>query len=364
MDLADRVTVSDNVGSTEMGGSVRDDYDLSSKSSFDDQSTGADTEPADPSLDTVQITERSRVPVAPSDLSVSKIPKYVIECDCGECAGYVDPLDDARTPFYAKETCPTPGVMTVKRARSAYLAYQIAAYRDESMTSAYERDLMTYARICEADRQFQRDYEELTTALLSTRLSPLDDGEWQSPVALERRLSQSRDGILRRLRRTHLADFEWQYVRLTAGTDHCATPHDHYLFWIEDSDDDIGVSNFESAIEHHVDTVAGAFERHHQYAPDGSEGAITVQHDAATTDTVPVKFMEIADWSDTTDGDWFPDSTSVAKYVATQLPHLSLGDYLADERDVSAADLDAAVSKLASPRDWFAASRGVPSATG
>lgn len=96
--------------------------------------------------------------------------------------------------------------------------------------------------------------------------------------------------------RYRLRDCNWEYVRVTAGTDHFATPHIHIYVWIK------GRAEFAE-----LEPVVEKFVEKCRLAPsDGfgnctSEGALTLSHRPEVTDS---------------------GETAGMKYVGTQLPHI------------------------------------------
>jgi len=328
-----------------------------------------ESEPADPSAVRINGSERREVRIASRSLKPSRLPTPLIECGCGECTeSLVDPLAESEETVYAANHCPSPQPMTVKRASEAYLRYQRAAWNRPADTSTYERALETYAGLLEADRQLRRDYDGLTTVMITRRLSPLDDnGGWLPPIAIDSQLQDSaaKRSFTRSIR-YHLRGFEFEYLGVTATTDSAATPHEHVLVWIEDPDDTIGVNDVAPALAKHVEKVPNAYEDDHEYADDGSTGAITVRHDPPLVDHVPERMSAVFAESEAveegqspTDGDRVPVNTAGAQYLASQLPHLAIGDVFESERTVDDVQLDGGAIAWASPWKWRRSSSGI-----
>lgn len=149
------------------------------------------SEPADPtSGDAYEGRRGTRL--GPSTLKPANSAGPLWECGCQNCPPWVDPLADVEMPVYAADECPSPRLMTVARAKEAYVRYQSAGHQTAERTSAYGRHVGKYASIMESDRRLQRAYEGLTTAMLTRRQSPLDDhGEWIKPVSLHSRLADT-----------------------------------------------------------------------------------------------------------------------------------------------------------------------------
>lgn len=270
------------------------------------------------------------------------------------------------SPSINTDCLPTPLVdgerpLTVAEARDTYLKIERHTWNTEGHTSKYMRHRKSlYPRILEADRRLQERYNGLTTAMLTRRLSPLDEaGEWLTPWEC---ISLLHGGtVRRRVRRClnrHIArPFEW--IAVTAPTKSAGTPHEHIYLWIEDPENDVDVTNLAPALDKHLDGVANAYEKHHQFEPDGSEGAITVRHNPPCTDTVPERFFDIQQESETT----ARPNTSGAFYLARQLAHLPVGDfYNSNEPNPADPLLDGGALAWASGEThrWFRASQGVP----
>jgi len=249
----------------------------------------------------------------------------------------------------------------VVEARETYLKIEWDAWNTEGHTSKHMRHRkQLYPRLLEADRQLQERYNGLTTAMLTRRLSPLDDhGEWLTPWEC---IGMLHGGTVRRrvrrcLNRKIQQPFEW--VAVTAPTESEGTPHEHIYLWIDDPKDRVGVEDLAPALEKHLDGCANAYERHHEYEPDGSDGAIRVEHSPPLTGTIPEKFFQI---QETTEAEPRPN-TSGAFYLARQLAHLPVGDYYNSEKlDPPDALLDGAALAWASGDTyrWFRTSHGVP----
>ena len=292
----------------------------------------SESEPADPA--SPNHATRENLPLIPPSVSTDCLP---------------DPLSDGDRPF------------TVAEARETYLKLERHAWKTDGLTSKHARHRKgLYPRILEADRRLQDEYEGLTTAMLTRRLSPLDgQGDWLTPWEC---VSLLHGGTVRRrvrrcLNRHVTPRFEW--VAVTAPTRSAGTPHEHIYLWIDDPENDVGVTDLAPALEKHLDSVTTAYERHHEYEPDGSGGAITVRHSPPCTRTVPERFFQIREASEAS----ARPNTSGAFYLARQLAHLPVGDYANSERpDPPDPLLDGAALAWASGDTyrWFRASQGVP----
>jgi hypothetical protein len=291
----------------------------------------SDSEPADPA--NPNHAARDNLPLIPPSVSTACLP---------------DPLTDGERP------------LTVGEARKTYLKIERASWNSDSRTSKYMRHRKElYPRLLEADRQLQERYDGLTTAMLTRRLSPLDEGEWLTPWECVSLLhgGTTRRRVRRCLNRHIALPFEW--VAVTAPTESAGTPHEHIYLWIDDPENEVGVTDLAPALEKHLDGVATAYERHHEYEADGSGGAITVKQTPPCTQTVPEKFFQIREASEAS----ARPNTSGAFYLARQLAHLPVGDfYNSNEPNPAEPLLDGGALAWASGETyrWFRASQGIP----
>jgi hypothetical protein len=254
---------------------------------------------------------------------------------------------------------------TVAEAGETYLKVQRANWNDDSLTSKYERHKFeTYPRILEADRHFQVTYNDLTTAMLTRRLSPLDSRKnWLTPWECNEMLHGGK--VHRSVRESldyQLDNFEFEWLAVTAPTRSAGTPHEHIYLWIDDYANEVGPEHISTALDKHLKYCANAYPEHHRYEAGGTSGAITVDKDPCLVDYVPDKFSGIADESGTyaATGE-IPPNTRGAQYLASQLAHLPLADFYAEDRpDPPQPLFEGAALAWASPRDWFRVSGGVP----
>lgn len=297
--------------------------------SRDDYGGHHETEPGDPS--NPNHVARRKLPIAPSSVKIERLP---------------DPLTEVGEP------------LSIEEAREAYLRTQHASWNADSRTSKYERHRYhLYPRILAADRHFRSEYEGLTTAMPSRRLSPIDEsGNWLTPWECNEMLHGG--SIHRSVREAidyQLEGFSYEWVAVTAPTQSAGTPHEHVYFWIDDPDDEMTTEYFDTGLERHLDHCVNAYQKHHQYRADGSGGAITVQHSPEVVKEAPDKIHEILEESTPR------PNTMGAQYLASQLAHLPLGDFYNESKESPPdALLEGAALSWASPRNWFRASRGVP----
>lgn len=299
-----------------------------------------DSEPADPNW--INHATRCETKIGPPSVSVDDIPDPLV----------VDDGDESRLP-------------TVEEARETYLPIQRNAWNHGTFVSAYERQLnQTYPRIHEADRQLRQRYDGLTTGMITRRLSPIDDDDqWIPPLKIDDQLHDTRTWrSVRRCLSRQLAEYEFEYIAVTAPTESAATPHQHIYLWIDDPGDEISATDFGPVLDKHLKHCPNASEKHHQYELDGSDGAITVQHQPESVDYTAAEVRRFNEASDSTNGEgYLRKNTAGAKYLATQLAHLPLGDrYDASVDNPPQPLLEGAAIAWASPHNWLRTSTGVP----
>ena len=289
------------------------------------------TEPADPS--TPNHAARQELPLAPPSVKVSRLP---------------EPLRDGDKP------------LAVGEVREKYLRTQRASWTADGRTSKYERHrYQVYPRILEADRQFQENYEGLTTAMLTRRLSPLDDNDnWLTPWECNEMLHGGTvNKSVRQALNYQLGEFSFEWVAVTSPTRSAGTPHEHIYLWIDDPENDVTPNHLVSALGKHLKYCANAYQKHHPYRADGTDGAITVEHSPRIVESVPEKIHGILE---ETEGSARPN-TAGAQYLASQLAHLPLADYYDGQRENPPDPLlEGAALAWASPHRWFRTSGGVP----
>lgn len=293
------------------------------------------TEPADPSAP--DHAARRSLPLAPDGVKADRLPR---------------PLTDGSRP------------LAVEAARGAYLRVQRDSWTRDSRTSKYERHRFEiYPRILEADRHFRHHFE-LSTAMLTRRLSPLDERDnWLTPWECNEMLHGG--GIQKSVRQSlnyQLRDYSFEWVAVTAPTRSAGTPHEHIYLWIDDPAGDVTPDHLTPALGKHLKHCANAYQKDHRHRADGTDGAVTVQHSPTLAGAVPEALTDILKESATyADSGKLSRNTAGAQYLASQLAHLPLGDFYDGQRaDPPAPLLDGAALAWASPNHWFRASGGVP----
>lgn len=314
----------------------RDDYAPTNENptQFEDSNN---SEPADP--DIPDHSARRGLPLAPDSVKLNRLPEPFVT-DKGE-------------------------VMSVAEAGETYLKVQRSNWNDNALTSKYERHrFKLYPQILEADRHFRMKYDDVTTAMVTRRLSPLDSSDrWLTPWECNEMLH---GGTVHRSVRNaldyELGTLEYEWLAVTAPTRSAGTPHEHIYLWIDDPDNEVTTDTLRSALDKHIKHCTNAHEKHHRYRTDGTSGAITVQHDPALIDTVPDEFFNITENSQTyAETGRVLHNTRGAQYLASQLAHLPIGDLYAEDRDnPEEALFEGAALAWASPYNWFRTSGGVP----
>jgi hypothetical protein len=302
----------------------------------------ADYENEEPSSYECLQSHRRSQPLAPTNIDVEKFPNPLLKCGCGECEDHVNPLHGEDEGFVAQEECPHPKPVTIEEGAEVYRRTQIHNHVTNGVTSKASSHQYHYKKVLSTDVRLQEEWE-LTTALISLRLSPQKDGDWRIPwgmdVALNTAFSKVRRSLNYRLR-----EVDKEYVAITEVTRWFATPHIHLYIWVDDPEDDIVVDDLRPVVVKHVDAVKGATCDGHQIDDDGEEGAIRLSHDPPLADEV--------EW----DGE---NPTRGAIYTAKSLPHLPLLNLFDAGETCRQTSLEGGAMAWASPYDWFSSSRGV-----
>jgi hypothetical protein len=316
-----------------------------------------ETEPSDP--ERVDHESRRQTRLAYPSYDVQNLPKPLVECGCGECPDYYDPLyDDARFGnYYAQEECPNPQPMTLKQAREAYLVYQVASHNADDRTSTLERTRIKHGKLLGAGRDIYQRFEDVTQIFLSLRLSPISSsGYWLEPVKLDNRLHGSWANV-RDVLSYHLQSYDSEYVTITATTTSAATPHRHVLVYVDDPDDEVPVDVAKAAVDSHVRNTTGAFADDHPVKP-GERDAGMVLHDPPKANEVPNDtWLHVAEhWGH----EPFPVTTATMQYVANQRPHWSLASFCDDDKtgDPQSIELEGGAIAWAASHNWLTSSKG------
>jgi hypothetical protein len=133
--------------------------------------------------------------------------------------------------------------------------------------------------------------------------------------------------------------------------------------YIDDPDNEVTASQFEPALDKHLDGCKGAHRHHHQYDKNGEQGAITLRYNPPLVDETPEKADSIKENCSASQvcSDEFLRNTQGAQYIATQLPHLHIGDqFNGDQPNPKRTLLDGGVIAWISGYDWFRHSNDFP----
>lgn len=187
-----------------------------------------------------------------------------------------------------------------------------------------------YGQFHRADRAYQERYD-VTTCLLTLRVSPRLGGDRLPPLTCDELLHESRESVMKSLR-YQLREYEFEWVAVTAGTDR-ATAHTHLYLWVDDPEHSITSELFEPVIDTHVETCPLASADSH-----GDE-AVSIEHEPSLTERDPCRGAV----------------TQGIKYVATQLAHLPLSR----EGSLSLAELKTGALAWASEYQWVRTSGGI-----
>lgn len=312
-----------------------------------------ESEPADPSQGEIYQRRRDTL-MAPTDVDPDRLPKPFLKCGCNSCDNSVSPLASDDRRIYAADVCPNPVPFTIKEAAEVYVRYQQSAWNSTNRTSKLQKAIATYGSLLGTDRELRLQYDDLTTVLLSRRLSPISDGEWLTPFEIDERLhgDGTNTSVTRSLRH-HLRKFEYEYVGVTATTDSAATPHEHIYIWIDDPGNTITTSDFKPPIKSHIEDAVATPENHREGE------AITVEHDPPLVNTEPDKINHIQERSLAADGGSLPQNTRGAQYLASQLPHLSLAGRFTESETIDQIQIDGGTIAWATRHKWLRSSGGL-----
>lgn len=308
--------------------------DLQNQSSIQ---SGHDVEPADP--DRTDHSARRKQPLAPERVDSSELPK----------------------PFRMEDG----SVQSVEEAAETYLKVQKHNWNRDDVTSKHERHKKEiYTKIHQADRHFQHEYDGLTTAMITRRLSPLDEnGDWLTPWECDELLhSDEVHSSFRRALDYQLDSYDYEWIAVTAPTTSAGTPHEHVYIWIDDPNNTTGVDHLSNALDKHLKYCDNAYSKDHEYRDDGSHGAITYQHDPDQIGVTSIQFFTVEEQCPTYEKCGIAyRTTQGAQYLASQLAHLPIANfYDPDEETPPQALFEGAALSWVTDHYWFRPSHGVP----
>jgi len=193
------------------------------------------------------------------------------------------------------------------------------------------------------------DYTDITTALVSLRLSPTDDDD--RLVTPYRLVQDLKDAWAEARPNLPTNDDLIAYFWAIAGTDTWATPHVHCYLWYTDPNDDVHRDDFRPVVESFV--KAATFPADAHIDDDGGlvNGVARVEHEPLLADPEALHtrldddaFADVVNQSTgpkrLTHGD---DAQSQgAIYVGSQLPKLALAGAESDAETEAAVFVDVA----------------------
>lgn len=293
--------------------------------------------------------------VAPPSVNPSRLPDPFVTCNCEEWqVDHHDPEGDAVT---TADTCPTPRPLRRGAAREVYrrivtandpdLGGEDDTATDTLVTSKLQQACRQFARVRDGDVLVRAEMDDPTTVMLTLRQSPTDDEERVvSPWTLSERLFANVGSVMDAVRYTiNKYGFDrYEWVRVVSGTRDWATPHCHLYLYIDDPDDVVNPTMFESAIEKHVNGNPQVDGWTNHGITDG--GAVRVEN------TPPLATDHYGDPE--THGLRRHAPSRGAMYLGAQLPHFALNG------ETEPWMIDRAVAAWISPRNWFQTSRGFP----
>lgn len=272
-------------------------------------------------------------------------------CGCQECnrrhfLDYDEDTDGAGGPI----DCPSPVPVTVAGARRIYQTTEGTRWANDMEGSAVQRALQKYARLMKADsavlrtdgeapdeyRRGKESYGDVTTVLVSLRVSPTDDEE---RVVTPYTLVQDAKDAWAEARDKLPTDDAFAYYWTFSGTDEWASIHLHCYLWFGDVEDEVSSQMFRSVVGRFCEVSGFAPWSAHFDGENGNvplkEGTVRVEHDPLLVDPERLRsrsggdgpFADVLDDDDSapkrlTEGEDVQSRGAV--YVGSQLPHLAL----------------------------------------
>lgn len=197
---------------------------------------------------------------------------------------------------------------------------------DDFENTKENRALKRYGKVLYADRELWRRYDDLHIGFVTLRGSPCDEnGRWTPPLDYLEKLNESMSNLSYNYGKA-VGDLEHEWCAVLAGTGEHATPHWHYIFWV---DGEIRPSDFGDMLEAHEDhsPVAGDHpveDRVRVARVDGDDlegvGSTELPESARTLKPFGKEDNELG------------KVAPVTRYVATQLPHI--GGVSADRNEL------------------------------
>lgn len=152
----------------------------------------------------------------------------------------------------------------------------------ETVRTALENSYMPdygkryYAKLKDFERGIEREYEDLTTVMLTFTASHRNaDGGWRCPADHMRDIMEGYDAARKQLHQA-LSGQKWEYARVWEP--HAdGYGHLHMAVFVEDGDGDLDHEQFEPVMRSHVENCGPAGSEAHQV--DGENAAVSVNDD-------------------------------------------------------------------------------------
>jgi len=310
--------------------------------------TGVYKPPTDPSPRDWRVnrSDRDTSLVAPPWVALNgNLPKKYHACGCGHCeekhffdgnGGSID--------------CPRPVPVTIAGARQIYQKAEGSNYANNVVGGDVQRGQQQYARLMKADSEAlnvaddgtvargRTDYGQITTVLLSLRLSATDtNGRLVTPYTLVQDLKDSWAEARQKRPRDigeRLAAYFWTF----AGTDEWATPHVHSYLWYYDPDNAVREDHFEGVVRRFVEVATFPAKQETHFVDDDPtndlvDGPVRVEHTPLLADPERLQTrIDSGPFDDILGNLTGPKrlteggnaQSQGALYVGTQLPNLAL----------------------------------------
>jgi hypothetical protein len=187
--------------------------------------------------------------------------------------------------------------------------------------------LRTDGRTPNEFRRGKREYSDVTTVLVSLRVSPTDD---ENRLVTPYTLVQSTKDAWAEARDKLPKDDAFAYYWTFAGTDEWASIHVHCYCWFGDPEDEVSVGQFRPVVRRFCEVSEYApwsahFESAERDAPIRGGQSVRVEHDPLLVDPEVLEEKVAGDYAPPerlVDGS--DEQSRGAIYVGSQFPHLAL----------------------------------------
>lgn len=273
--------------------------------------------------------------------------------DCG-CGGTF--CNASAMNLNMANVCDEPTVPTMNFARKQFQRL-IQWGHDRQDGLGIERANAQYARLLHGDRRLQERYDDVTTILLTFRLSPTtDEKRLRPPLVMHDQLAGTWRKVYQRMSGRYgiLDGYEYEYAKVYSGTETFATPHLHVLIHANDPDNGLTPNDFERTITAHTDEYEHAEPGHHTIHPDGDDGAVRLSHEPLSA--VAVGFDRYLREDD-------PQGETVtagAVYLASQIPRMLVRPAVKNDAQIERWKWHTATWGWASSKPTVGTSHGWP----